>query len=122
VELQEKLLTVEQKKDEVALILPNELHKQSSQPRAKKTMDKKLSNYLKSNCGRNVQGILWGPDPFVSPVTDERVGMTTSGQGIKAGMVTIGGNDVAPLEGEIGSGYSAENSRPPLQRSCFTTM
>ena len=45
-------------------------------PELKVFMDKKL---LKLNGGRYVQEILWGFDPFINLVVDERVEMATSG-------------------------------------------
>uniref|UniRef100_A0A452FPX7 Sm domain-containing protein n=1 Tax=Capra hircus TaxID=9925 RepID=A0A452FPX7_CAPHI len=46
-------------------------------PKMKKFMDKMLS--LKLNGGRHVQGIFWGPDPFMNLMMYECVEMATHG-------------------------------------------
>lgn len=61
-------------------------------PELKIFMDKKL---LKLNGGRYVQGILWGPDPFMNLVIGERVEMATGGQQNNTGLVAIRG-DIIP--------------------------
>lgn len=46
----------------------------------------------------NVQGILWGLDPFMNLMIDECVEMPTSGQQNNTEMVAIQGNSVITLE------------------------
>ncbi|XP_037064156.1 small nuclear ribonucleoprotein G-like [Peromyscus leucopus] len=80
-------------------------------PKLKKFMDKKLS--LKLNGGQQVQGILWGFEPFMNLVIDECVEMATSGQQNSISKVVIQGNSIIMLRSlgkSLNNGWSAEES------------
>lgn len=96
-------------------------HEQSSPSPAEKIHGQEV--IIEINGGRHVRGILWGSDPLMNLVLDERVRMATSGQQNAPGTVVVTRKQYHPVRSlgtSINNGCSAGKSVSPLHRACLT--